>query len=319
MRIARYEIDGRAQVGLVDGEGESTIVRPLTDGVEVVDLLRETPEQRAAHPLGDATSLAAVNLLVPFQPPSVRDFVSFEQHIEGMVMGDGIPFPEAWYGAPAFYFSNPNSLYPTGAEIPVPPRCERCDYELEVAAIIGTRAADLTLETARESIAAYAIFNDWSARDLQGEDRRLGMGWAKGKDTASTLGPWLTTADELEAYRDGEGRLDLTMTVWLNGEQIGTDSLASTAWTFEQMLVYASRGTALVPGDVIGSGTCGNGCLGELWGRRGELVPAPLKPGDVVRMTVEHLGTIENTIVAGAAPIDYGVSRRRVDSGGTSA
>lgn len=319
MRIATYESDGKALVGVVEGEGESTVVRPLTDGVDVVALLQETPEQRAAHPLGEASALAAVSLLVPLQPPSVRDFVSFEQHIEGMVMGDGIPFPEAWYGAPAFYFSNPNSLYPTGGEIPVPPRCERFDYELEVAAVIGIRAADLTLKAARAAIAAYSIFNDWSARDLQGDDRKLGMGWAKGKDTASTLGPWLTTADELEPYRDDEGRLDLGMTVWLNGEPIGTDSLASTAWTFEQMLVYASRGTALVPGDLIGSGTCGNGCLGELWGRRGELVPAPLKPGDVVTMTVEHLGTIENTIVPGSAPVDYGLSRRRASSGGASA
>jgi len=247
---------------------------------------------------------------VPLQPPSVRDFVSFEQHIQGMIMGDGIPFPDAWYGAPAFYFSNPNSLFATGAEIPVPPRAQRFDYELEVGAIIGKRGGDLTLEDARDAIAGYTVFNDWSARDLQGEDRKLGMGWAKGKDTASTLGPWIVTADELEQYRDGEGRLDLQMTVWLNGEQMGTDTLASTAWTFEQMLVYASRGTALVPGDVIGSGTCGSGCLGELWGRSDPRNPSPLGPGDVVRMSVEHIGTIENTVVAGPEPVDYGSSRR---------
>jgi 2-keto-4-pentenoate hydratase/2-oxohepta-3-ene-1,7-dioic acid hydratase in catechol pathway len=251
-----------------------------------------------------------VRLLVPLQPPSVRDFVSFEQHIQGMIMGDGIPFPEAWYGAPAFYFSNPNSVYATGDDIPVPPRAQRYDYELEVGAIIGRRGADLTLDNAREAIAGYTVFNDWSARDLQGEDRKLGMGWAKGKDTASTLGPWIVTADELERYRDGEGRLDLRMTVWRGGEQMGSDTLASTAWTFEQMLVYASRGTALVPGDVIGSGTCGGGCLGELWGRGDPRNPSPLGPGDVVRMTVEHIGTIENTVVAGPEPVDYGSSRR---------
>lgn len=310
MRIARYELDGAVAVGAVDGAGE--VVRPLPAGVSVIELLQQSPQQRAAHALGDPVPLSAVRLLVPLQPPSVRDFVSFEQHVEGMVMGDNIPFPEAWYGAPAFYFSNPNSLYATGEDIPVPPRAQRFDYELEVGAIIGRRAPDLTLDDAREAIAGYTIFNDWSARDLQGEDRKLGMGWAKGKDTASTVGPWIVTADELEPYRDDEGRLDLRMTVWRNGEEMGTDTLASTAWTFEQMLVYASRGTALVPGDLIGSGTCGGGCLGELWGRGDARNPSPLAPGDVVRMTVEHIGTIENTVVAGPPPVDYGTSRRRV-------
>jgi 2-keto-4-pentenoate hydratase/2-oxohepta-3-ene-1,7-dioic acid hydratase in catechol pathway len=311
MRIASYEHGGRVRSGVVEGDDDALVVRPLPDGVGAIELLQQSPAQRAEHALGEPVPVGEVRLLVPLQPPSVRDFVTFEQHIEGMVMGDGIPFPEAWYGAPAFYFSNPNSLYATGEQVPVPPRAERFDYELEVAAIIGSRAANLSPETARDAIAGYAIFNDWSARDLQGEDRKLGMGWAKGKDTAATLGPWIVTADELEPYRDDSGRLDLRMTVWLNGNEMGTDTLASTAWTFEQMLVYASRGTALVPGDVIGSGTCGSGCLGELWGRSDPRDPLPLGPGDVVRMTVEHIGTIENAVVAGPPAIDYGSSRRR--------
>src|ERR1700761_8460522 len=142
MRIARYELDGRVAVGAIEGDGEAAGVRPLPEGVGVIGLLKQSPEERAAHALGDPLHLGAVRLLVPLQPPSVRDFVSFEQHIEGMVMGDNIPFPEAWYGAPAFYFSNPNSLYATGDEIPVPPRAKRFDYELEVAAIIGRRGSD---------------------------------------------------------------------------------------------------------------------------------------------------------------------------------
>jgi 2-keto-4-pentenoate hydratase/2-oxohepta-3-ene-1,7-dioic acid hydratase in catechol pathway len=254
-----------------------------------------------------------VRLRAPLHPPSVRDFVAFEQHVEGMVMtaGEAGQFPPDWYRIPAWYFSNPNALFGSADAIEIPPGCERLDYELEVAAIIGTPGRDLTLENAREHIAGYAIFNDWSARDLQGVDRRLGMGWAKGKDFASTLGPWIVTADELEPYRNGAGRLDLAMTVWRNGERMGTDSLASAGWSFEQMLVYASRGAWLVPGDVIGSGTCGDGCLAEGWGRRGAIEPAPLAPGDEVTMTVEGIGTITNTIVAGVEPVDYGVATRR--------
>ena len=125
-----------------------------------------------------------------------------------MTEGPGAKVPDAWYQAPAFYFSNPNAMFATGDEIEVPPRCRLFDYELEVAAIIGEPGRDLTVENAREHIAGYTIFNDWSGRDLQGFDRKAGMGWAKGKDFASTLGPWIVTADELEPPRRRR-RLDL--------------------------------------------------------------------------------------------------------------
>jgi 2-keto-4-pentenoate hydratase/2-oxohepta-3-ene-1,7-dioic acid hydratase in catechol pathway len=309
MRIATYEHEAATRVGAVDG-GE---IRPLDGVTDAIALLTMSPQERDALPAGDPVALADVRLRPPIRPPAVRDFVAFEQHIEGMVMteGPGAKVPEAWYQAPAFYFSNPNALFATGDEIEVPPRCRLFDYELEVAAIIGRPGRDLTVESAGDHIAGYAIFNDWSGRDLQGFDRKLGMGWAKGKDFASTLGPWIVTADELERFRDGDGRLDLKMTVWRNGDEMGSDTLASAAWSFEQMLVYASRGAWLVPGDVVGSGTCGSGCLGELWGRSGTREPPPLAPGDVVAMEVEGIGRIENTIVAGAEPIDYGSPRRR--------
>ncbi|HEX4033029.1 MAG TPA: fumarylacetoacetate hydrolase family protein [Solirubrobacteraceae bacterium] len=309
MRLARYEDGGSERDGVVDGAH----VRALPEGVSLIDVLCAGAQERKRLELGEARPLSGVRLLVPLRPPSVRDFVAFEQHIEGMVMteGEGASVPAAWYEAPAFYFSNASALFATGEEIAVPPGCEQLDYELEVAAIIGRRGRDLDVESARGHIAGYAIFNDWSARDLQRFDRRAGMGWAKGKDFASTLGPWIVTADELEGHRDSSGRLDLAMTVRRNGEQMGEDTLASAAWSFEQMLVYASRGATLVPGDLIGSGTCGSGCLGELWGRRGELDPPPLGAGDEIEMTVEGIGTIVNRVVAGAAPVGYGEPRRR--------
>jgi 2-keto-4-pentenoate hydratase/2-oxohepta-3-ene-1,7-dioic acid hydratase in catechol pathway len=310
MRIATYDHDGGTHVGIVTDEG----VARLPGDVSVVDLLTATAEEREGYAATaeEPTPLDGVKLRAPLHPPSVRDFVAFEQHIEGMIMteGPGASVAAEWWSVPAFYFSNPNALFGSGDEIEVPPGCSRLDYELEVAAIIGTPGRDLTVDNAREHIAGYAIFNDWSARDLQGLDMKLKMGWAKGKDFASTLGPWIVTADELEPYRNGDGRLDLAMTVWRNGEEMGTDSLASAAWSFEQMLVYASRGTWLVPGDVIGSGTCGAGCLGELWGRAGKVDPPPLEPGDEVTMTVEGIGTITNTIVAGPDPVDIGPPTR---------
>jgi 2-keto-4-pentenoate hydratase/2-oxohepta-3-ene-1,7-dioic acid hydratase in catechol pathway len=129
---------------------------------------------------------------------------------------------------------------------------------------------------------------------------KVDLGPAKGKDSATTLGPWLVTADEVADAHDADGFLRLAMTVRVNGVEIGRDLLSNMGWPFAELVAYASVGTWVRPGDVLGSGTCGNGgCLAELWGRRGATDPPPLQPGDVVQMTVERLGTITNTVVAG--------------------
>ncbi len=144
------------------------------------------------------------------------------------------------------------------------------------------------------------MMNDWSARDLQRREMKVNLGPAKGKDSATTLGPWLVTADEIEPYRDEDGFLALGMQVSVNGEVVGHDLLSNMGWTFEELISYASRGTEVRAGDVLGSGTCGNGgCLAELWGRRGELSPPPLQPENVVEMTVEGIGTLRNRVVPG--------------------
>ena len=311
MKLATFDHHGGEHAGLVEGDA----VRPLPAGIDALTFLRADPARRASlvDEVGQPVPLADVRLRPPLRPPTVRDFVGFEQHIEAMLRANGerAGVPEAWYEAPGFYFSNPNAIFATGDDIEIPPGAQHLDFELEVAAVIGSAARDLTLASARRHIAGYTVLNDWSARDLLDTDRRLGMGWAKGKDFATTLGPWLVTADELEAHRTGDGRLDLTMSVWLNGDVVGSDSLANLGWSFEQMLVYASRGAWLVPGDVIGSGTCGAGCLKELWGLRGALDPPPLQPGDEVTMTVDGIGTITNRVVAGTMPAALGRARRR--------
>ena len=153
----------------------------------------------------------------------------------------------------------------------MPPGSSVLDFELEVAAVIGKEGRDLTPEQARDHIVGYTVFNDWSARDLQSAEMKVGLGPCKGKDTATTLGPYLVTADELEKYRDADGFLRLALTAEINGEVVGKDLLSNMSWTFEEMAAYASRGTVVRPGDVLGSGTCGNGgCLAELWGVRGD-------------------------------------------------
>ena len=134
----------------------------------------------------------------------------------------------------------------------------------------GRDGASLTPEQARDHVFGYTILNDWSARDLQSREMKVNLGPAKGKDSATTLGPWLVTADELEPYRDDDGFLALDLRVAVNGVEVGQDLLSNMGWPFEELLAYASRGTWVRAGDVLGSGTCGNGgCLAELWGRRG--------------------------------------------------
>ncbi|MEU0648631.1 fumarylacetoacetate hydrolase family protein [Streptomyces umbrinus] len=318
MRLATYEHHNQHQVAVVHEDGN---LRPLPGVRSLTGLLAEgggLPELLDADPallsVPAGPHVSEVRLLPPLQPPTVRDFVTFEEHVEGVRRSvDGTAgVPEQWYAAPTFYFGNPYAVYGPHDDIPMPPGSSVLDFELEVAAVIGKEGRDLTPEQARDHIVGYTVFNDWSARDLQSAEMKVGLGPCKGKDTATTLGPYLVTADELEKYRDADGFLRLALTAEINGEAIGEDLLSNMSWTFEEMVAYASRGTVVRPGDVLGSGTCGNGgCLAELWGVRGRQDPVPLKPGDTVTLTVEGIGTVSNTVVPGPAPLPVPVARRR--------
>jgi 2-keto-4-pentenoate hydratase/2-oxohepta-3-ene-1,7-dioic acid hydratase in catechol pathway len=286
MRIARIDHEGSPRTAVITADDR---VRRLAPDVGVLDLLGAPSEARdalAGQAEGEA-ELDEVRLLAPIEPPAIRDFSVFEAHIEGIVMGEGRRVPERWYEGPFCYFSNPHAITGPGDEIAVPPASERLDLELEVAAIIGHAGRNLTVEEAGAYIAGYTIFNDWSARDHAIDEMRLGLGFCKAKDFANTLGPWIVTPDELEPFRAGD--------------RLGDDTLANMAWSFEELVAYASRGAWIKPGDVLGSGTCGNGCLFELWGR-GQAWD-PLAPGDVVTLTVEGIGTLTNRVVDGVDPV----------------
>ncbi len=292
MKIAAFERAGQRAHGLVV-EGH---IHPLPANTNIFKM---PSEEVTLYRSNSSVPLDSVRLLPPVQPGAIRDFITFEQHVLGAYAGIGRDVPREWYEIPTFYFTNPHSLIGGIDPVPIPPGCKLFDFELEVAAIIGSDGFNLSVEEASGHIAGFTIFNDWSARDLQAYEMRIGLGPAKGKDTASTLGPYLVTPDELEPYRRGD-RYDLRMSVFVNDKLIGTDSLANSAWSFSEMIAYASRGTWVRAGDVIASGTCGNGCLLELWGRNGKQDPPPLAIGDVVTMKVEGLGMIQNTVVAGA-------------------
>jgi len=302
MRFGRVQLDGRPRTAVVAGDA----LRVLGADVDVLELLQADPaaRERLAALVEAEYEIGDLPLLAPLVPATIRDFSVFERHVEGVVRNADpqASVPAAWYESPFCYFSNPHALTGPDEAIPVPPGCVDLDFELEVAAIIGRSGRDLTPTQAAAHIAGYTIFNDWSARDLQIAEMRLGLGPCKGKDFANTLGPWIVTADELEHMRVGD-RLDLALRAERNGRPVGSDTLASMAWSFEELIAYASRGTWVRPGDVLGSGTCGGGCLLELWGRHGREGLPPLGPGDVMSLHVEGIGTLTNTVVAGREPV----------------
>jgi 2-keto-4-pentenoate hydratase/2-oxohepta-3-ene-1,7-dioic acid hydratase in catechol pathway len=319
MKLATFSAGGReSRVGLV----ESDIVHPFPEGMTmrtVIDGGLDRAQELAAEARrSPGLALADVELRVPLEPTSVRDFVTFEEHVEGVRPSvDGASgVPDAWYDAPTFYFTNPHTVIATEQPVAFPSTSVARDFELEVAVVVGEAGSSLTAEQAAAHIFGFMLMNDWSARDIQSAEMKVGLGPAKGKDFATTLGPWIVTVDELADHLDSHGFLDLEATVAVNGVEVGRDQLSNMGWGFTTLIAYASRDSWVQVGDVLGSGTTGGGgCLAELWGRRGRQDPPPLRDGDVVEISVEQLGTIRNRVAtAEPAPTLPTVRRRRVDA-----
>ncbi len=286
---------------LVDGR-----IHAAAAGITLLGLLGDDGARLAAEGAaltgdpGDVFELDAVRLQAPIPtPPTVRDFYAFEQHVRTARQRRGLEMDPDWYELPVFYFSNPSAISGPDADVAIPPGSVEMDYELEVAAVVGMSGADLDPAEAERNIAGYCVMNDWSARDIQRREMKLSMGPVKGKDFATSIGPVLVTPDELEGTRRNKS-YDLEMTATVNGVEYSRASLADIFWSFGEMLAYASRGTRVEPGDVIGSGTCGTGCILELSMVHGINRYPWLQPGDVVELSVERLGTLRNRVVAGA-------------------
>lgn len=230
----------------------------------------------------------------PFPVASLRDFYAFEQHVKTCRAHRGLGMVPQWYDVPVFYFSNPVAIIGDGDSVSAPAGSVALDYELELACVIGTAARDLPADDAAlDCVAGFTVMNDWSARDLQRAEMAVGLGPSKSKDFATSLGPRLVPpADLRDAYRDG--RLHLEMVARVNGREYSRGNAGSMYWTWPQILAHASRDTELRPGDVIGSGTVGTGCILEL---TPEAVGGWLTPGDVVELDIERIGVLRNSVV----------------------
>jgi fumarylacetoacetate (FAA) hydrolase len=283
----------RAHNSVLFRQPVTTLDDHLARGLRV-EALAEIAE--AAGDAGDDDLVAADLAFGPpiLAPTSFRDFYAFEQHVGTMWRRRDQEIPEAWYRLPIFYFSNVSEV--RGPEEPVwaPDGSVELDYELEVGALVDTPAVDLTADRAEEAIGGYFVLNDWSARDLQREETTVRLGPAKGKDFATSIGPWLVTPDELTDARSGTG-YDLAMTAEVSGTETSRGTWSSAHFSFGQMLARASADVRLRPGDILGSGTVGGGCLLEI---REETLGRWLEPGDEVTLRIERLGALRTPVVA---------------------
>jgi fumarylacetoacetate (FAA) hydrolase len=227
------------------------------------------------------------------QPPSLRDFYAFERHVETMWKRRDMDVPEAWYRLPIFYFGNVSEIRGPGDAVWAPRDSQELDYELEVAALIDTPVQDLDAAGGEGAVGGYVILNDWSARDLQRDESTVRLGPAKGKDFASSIGPWLVTPDELADARREKG-YDLAMTATVNGTELSRGTWSSAHFGFGQMIERASADVRLRPGDLLGSGTVGTGCLLEI---KDALLKRYLQPGDTVTLSIERLGALTTPII----------------------
>jgi len=267
----------------------TTLDAHLATGLRV-DALADLLEADAEDPMHASVLQFGPPILAP---PSLRDFYAFERHVGTMWKRRDMEIPEAWFRLPIFYFSNVSEIRGPGDPVYAPRGSQELDYELEVAALIDTPVRDLDAARGEKAIGGYLILNDWSARDLQRDESTVRLGPAKGKDFASSIGPWLVTPDELADTRSAKG-YDLAMTAIVNGQELSRGTWSAAHFSFGEMVERASADVRLRPGDLLGSGTVGTGCLLEI---RDESFKRYLQPGDTVTLAIERLGELTASVV----------------------
>jgi len=261
--------------------------------------------------LSPTYALTDVQLLAPLpNPRSFRDYIGFEMHMLNASRSFGHTIGAAWYDMPIFYFTNHHGIFGPDDEIKRPLQETRLDIELEIAVVIGKKGKDINAGEADDYIFGYTIFNDWTARAIQKREMEIPLGPHKGKDFANAIGPCIVTKDEFEKYRvpfsesffeaplkvpeiKGD-RFNLRMTSRVNDQTICEGNYKTVFYNFPQMIERAAENNVtLMPGDILGSGTVGNGSLVE----NNFTVHRPLEPGDVVELEIEGIGILCNKVI----------------------
>jgi len=231
------------------------------------------------------------------RPHSFRDAYAFRQHVAAGRKSRGLEMIPEYDKFPVFYFSNHNSIIGPGCVEVEAKHLNKLDFELEIGILISKKGKNIKSKDAHNYIAGFMIMNDWSARAMQFEEMKLNLGPAKGKDFATSIGPYLVTPDELDNscdYYMQNSKYDLEMKAFINNVQVSSDNMKNMSWSFSEIIERASYGVTLFPGDLIGSGTCATGCMLE--NNQTKNTDIWLKNGDIVRLSIEKLGTLENKI-----------------------
>jgi len=321
MKLVSYLKAGEIQLGAIVNEGlynlqsvNEKLPKNIIDFFQSGnDLILET-EKQLSKIADKSLSIAPVKdytLLAPVpRPTSCRDGYAFRQHVESARRNRGVEMIKEFDQYPIFYFTNHNAVQGPGDVYCMPDHFQQLDFEFEVAIVIGKEGRNIKAKDADAYIAGFTIMNDLSARKLQMEEMLLNLGPAKGKDFSTVIGPWLVTPDELSTYlvpaKQGHvgNNYNLSMKCWVNDKLVSEGNVKDMDWTFAEIIERCSYGVTVFPGDVIGSGTVGTGCFLELNGT-GKLnnpnyEPQWLQANDTVKMTIDGLGTLENTIKAEA-------------------
>ena len=321
MKLVSYLKAGEIQLGAIVNESlynlqsvNENLPKNIIDFFQLSnDLLVQTEKQLSK--IGDKSLIIEpikdFSLLAPVpRPISCRDGYAFRQHVESARRNRGVEMIKEFDQYPIFYFTNHNAVQGPGDVYCMPDHFQQLDFELEVAIVIGKEGRNIKAKNADAYIAGFTIMNDLSARKLQMEEMLLNLGPAKGKDFSTVIGPWLVTPDELSAYlvpaKQGHvgNNYNLSMKCWVNDKLVSEGNVKDMDWTFAEIIERCSYGVTIFPGDVIGSGTVGTGCFLELNGT-GKLnnpnyEPQWLQANDTVKMTIDGLGTLVNTIKAEA-------------------
>lgn len=298
MKFCVVEVRGQGGPRLAVGRDQGIV---LLEGPASLRGALEKHSDRGLMDLAKAASGPVVTLdqvtrwLPPVPDPrTFRDFYAFEQHVKAARTRRGLEMIPEWYQLAIFYFSNTGALSGHLEPIKKPKATNELDFELEVGAVMGRNVQDVSGAAAEEAIFGFTVLNDWSARDLQRAEMKCSLGPAKGKDFATSFGPWVVTKDELADKRVGPGRYDLNMYARKNGKQISHGNFKDLTHDFTKMIERGSRDCMMYAGDLLGSGTVGTGCILELGP---EATDGWLKPGDTMELEIERLGKLTNKIV----------------------